>query len=58
MYDPNENKFVPVKETPVTPENQTWTRFEEGELVTMKGIVFKITEVGETRLILRPIKRN
>ena len=34
-----------------------WTRFSEGETVTLKGINFRISEIGESRLILKPINK-
>ena len=55
MYDPNENKFVHVNEN--SKVSREWTRFAEGETVDVKGITFRIHEIGETRLILKPIDR-
>jgi hypothetical protein len=60
MYDPNENKFVPVEESAIAtlPQPQRdWARFQEGEKVELKGIRFNVHEVGESRIVLKPIKK-
>jgi hypothetical protein len=60
MYDPHENKFVPVDESAIAtlPHPQRdWTRFQEGETVDLKGISFNVHEVGESRIVLKPIKK-
>lgn len=44
----------------ITDENKDrtrdWTKFTEGELVYLKSIAFYVHEVGESRLILKPVK--
>jgi hypothetical protein len=69
MYDPHENKFVPLDEqmakaidsptaTPAQKIQRQWTRFSEGETVEVKGFKFHVHEIGERRLILKTIDRN
>lgn len=68
MYDPGAKEFRPIPPdlaakfagpvenlTPTERVQRDWTRFEEGELIRIKGINFRLTEVGETRLVLRPL---
>lgn len=70
MYDPQQNNFVPLTpelaakfdkpETELTPTERIqreWTRFSEGETVEVKGIKFRVHEIGESRLILKPIDK-
>lgn len=60
MYDPNENKFVPVEDEGyaiLSPEQRGWTKFQEGEVVQFRGIYFRIHEIGESRIVLKPIKQ-
>lgn len=56
-YHAEENKFVPITEA-----NQKltrdWTKFTEDEHVLLKGVVFRVHEVGESRLVLKPLKRE
>ncbi len=69
-YCPEENKLVPFSDeqmvrfndpaaqlTPTEKIQRSWTRFAEGETVNVKGINFRIHEIGETRLILKPINK-
>lgn len=55
MYDPHEKVMrpVPVDETAMTPEQRTWTRFNEGEIISIKGINMRVHEIGESRLVLK-----
>lgn len=55
MYDPQEKAMVPVPadETTLTPEQRTWTRFEEGEKLSVKGVPMYVHEIGEKRLVLK-----
>lgn len=59
MHDPYQNKFVsvPADESTLTREQRSWTRFQEGEQVDLKGTSFVISEIGESRMILKPIKK-
>jgi len=43
--------------TPQERKMREWTQFQEGEEVTLKGITFRVHEIGETRLVLKPIKK-
>jgi hypothetical protein len=55
MYDPHESRFVTVPET-LTHSQCDWARFQEGETISVKGIPMRVHEIGESRLILKPIK--
>jgi AMMECR1 domain-containing protein len=70
MYNPEGNRFEPIDPellkkfngdvavlTPTEKVQRDWTRFQEGEKVDLKGISFKVDEVGESRIVLKPIKR-
>jgi hypothetical protein len=70
MYSEQEHKFIHLDEhlaakfddpTAKLTEHQKiqreWTRFAEGETVEVKGVHFRIHEIGETRLILKPIDK-
>lgn len=52
MHDPHENKFVPVPDNP-TPEQRNWTRFQQGEIVSVKGVSLRVHEIGESRIVLK-----
>jgi len=69
-YDPQQNKMVLFTReqvekfydpnailTPIEKVQREWTRFAEGETVTVKGVNFRIHEIGETRLVLKPINK-
>lgn len=71
MYSRYENKMVPISEelaakfadpeaqlTPMEREQREWTRFAEGETVNVKGINFHVHEIGESRLILKPLDKT
>lgn len=71
MYDAGNNRFVPLDPTLAAklddpdavltePEKiqRGWTRFAEGETVEVKGIKFRVHEIGESRLILKPIEKD
>lgn len=55
MYDPNERvmRLVPEDETKLTPAQREWTRFEQGEIIHVKGIAMRVHEIGESRLVLK-----
>lgn len=70
MHNPDTNTFVPLSDQmratldgPIenlTPEQKTqrqWTRFSEGETVNLKGVNFRVDEIGERRIILKPINK-
>lgn len=69
MYNPEGNRFEPIDPellkkfvsgqglTPTETTQRDWTRFQEGETVDLKGISFKVHEVGESRIVLKPIKK-
>jgi hypothetical protein len=40
------------------PEVRSWTSFDIGETVIVKGIPLKVHEVGESRLVLKFEKRT
>jgi hypothetical protein len=43
--------------TPEEEKKRTWTRFAEGETVEVKGVKFSIHEIGESRLVLKPLDK-
>ena len=55
MFDPNERimRPVPEDESTLTPNQRTWTRFEEGEELMVKGIKMRVHEIGESRMVLK-----
>jgi hypothetical protein len=66
MYDPQEKRMVPMSEelkakfasgddnlTPAERIQRDWTRFEEGEVIQVKGIAMRVHEIGESRLVLK-----
>lgn len=55
MYDPSEKimRPVPEDETTLKPEQRKWTRFEEGEVIDVKGVNMIVHEIGESRLVLK-----
>jgi len=70
MYDPHNGKFVPLDEqtakafddpnvtlTETQKVQREWTRFAEGETIEVKGIKFRVDEIGEQRLVLKPINK-
>jgi hypothetical protein len=71
MHDPVNNRFVPISDelaakfadpkaqlTDTEKVQREWTRFAEGETVNLKGINFRVHEIGESRLILKPIDKQ
>jgi hypothetical protein len=42
---------VPEAQSPT----RNWTRFDEGETVFIKGVGFRVHEIGETRMVLKLI---
>lgn len=71
MHDPVNNRFVPLSSelankfddpnaqlTETEKVQRQWTRFSEGETVNVKGINFRVHEIGESRLILKPIDKK
>lgn len=66
MHDPHNNVMVPVSaelakafagpESELTPAQRVqrdWTRFQEGELISIKGVMFYVHEIGESRMVLK-----
>jgi hypothetical protein len=55
MFDPQDRVMRPVPEDESTlkPEQRDWTRFQEGEMLIIKGIAMKVHEIGESRLVLK-----
>lgn len=55
MFDPNEKvmRQVPENETGLTKEQRSWTKFQEGEEVQVKGVTMRIHEIGESRVVLK-----
>ena len=37
------------------PEANTWPKFDEGEVVILKGYKFRIHEIGHSRLVLKAV---
>ncbi len=59
MYDPHENKFVPIEDdSKLTPEQRGWAKFREDEKVNINGVVFRIHEIGESRIVLKPVDKQ
>lgn len=70
MHDPRENKFVHISPelaakfadplaqlSPIQKTQRNWTRFSEGETVEVKGMMFHVHEIGDSRLVLKPIAK-
>jgi hypothetical protein len=57
MYDPRENRFVPIKEEEVE-QHQREGRvvFTVGETITIRGVELVVFNVTDTNIILRPRK--
>jgi len=55
MFDPVERVMrpVPEDESKLTSAQRTWTRFQEGEVLDIKGIKMRVHEIGESRMILK-----
>jgi hypothetical protein len=66
MHDPVNNRLVAVTpalagkfagpESELTPTERVqrdWTRFNEGELISIKGVMFYVHEIGESRMVLK-----
>lgn len=66
MHDPVNNRFVlatpelqaafaksPKENTPAERIQRDWTRFHEGEHLNVKGVNFKVHEIGEKRMVLK-----
>lgn len=70
MYDPYNNRFEPISPelaskfadpsatlTKLQTKQREWTRFSEGETIEVKGVKFRVAEIGERRLVLKPIDK-
>lgn len=57
-YNPDANVFepLPANEAEIPNEKRAWARFTEGETVEMKGVRFRVHEIGESRIVLKPLK--
>lgn len=57
-YNAEANTFerLPDNEIDIPNDKRNWTRFTEGEHVDLKGIIFRVHEVGESRIVLKPVK--
>jgi hypothetical protein len=66
MYDPQNQTMVPVTPelqaafdgpeenlTPTQRLQRTWTQFQEGEKLNIKGVIFRIHEIGPKRVVLK-----
>ncbi len=68
MVNPqNPSQFIPLSESDIKEykspfarpvdqaivDSRHWPRFSEGEVITIKGIAFRVHEIGETRLVLK-----
>lgn len=71
MYSPQDNRLVPISDelakkfddpnaklTETEKVQRQWTRFSEGETVNVKGVNFRVHEIGESRLILKPVDKK
>ena len=57
MYDPQENRFVPIHEDEVEKrEREGRVVFAIGDTVNIRGVDFTVFNVTDTNLILRPRK--
>lgn len=57
-YDPHANQINEITSTEVLKdfrENKPQFLFTVGEEVTVKGVRFKIHDIGEQRVILKPV---
>lgn len=57
-YNPDQNVFEPLaaQEADIPVAKRHWTRFQEGETLELKGILFRVHEIGESRIVLKPLK--
>jgi hypothetical protein len=66
MYDPNNNVMVPLspelREKFANPDavltetekvQRNWAQFHEGERISIKGVLFYVHEIGESRMVLK-----
>lgn len=65
MYDPSERQMYPIDPelakkfasgeglTEREKVQRDWTRFEEGEVIQVKGVNMRVHEIGESRLVLK-----
>ena len=51
----SESPQTPSRVIPVTRREHIRTRFDPRELVEVKGITFVVQDIGEERLVLRPL---
>jgi hypothetical protein len=49
----NQMERLPADETKLTLSQRNWTKFHEGEELSIKGIPMYIHEIGETRMVLK-----
>jgi hypothetical protein len=57
-YDPHDNQMNEITSTEVLKEFREKTPqflFTVGEEVTVKGVHFKIHDIGEQRVVLKPV---
>jgi hypothetical protein len=70
MHCPDSNTLQPISDelakkfadpnatlTPVERVQRDWTRFEEGEGIVIKGVLFRVHEIGESRMVLKLVKK-
>ena len=58
-YDPGSNELRPLDNPAEVEEfrkNSPQFLFAQGEQITVKGVVFRVHEIDENRLILKPVK--
>lgn len=49
----------PVGElTPHQRKKRDWTQFSVDEIIEIKGIKFKVGDIGPSRLVLKPLKKE
>lgn len=55
MFDPSERimRPIPEDESTLSATQRNWTRFQEGEMVSVKGVSMRVHEIGESRLVLK-----
>lgn len=60
-YDPQTNKLNEITSVKILDEfreHRPQFLFSVGEEVTVKGVVFRVHDIGESRLVLKPIKAS
>jgi len=57
MYDPRENKLVPVPtDRPLTSRERGLTKFKVGQEIILRGVSFELAEIREDSIVLSLVK--